>query len=394
MPADLNKELYAVDLPEKLRTFGRRPLKRFLPRARSVTILMHLRKAQTQMLAAGLSRADQSKLEALFSHQSHRLEESIRHELTPVLDDSLTRAGLIPRTTVEVVGRDKLVAELLDRVCERGFFRMSDLRDAVARNKLKMPDLSGVRDFYRDGLLRADDELTESLDGIYRRGEFYIRWIQRFSALFFGTRLGRLITIYLAIPFGGAFLALMFAEEVQHLGGKLITAMVGKEAKMPQPQANPAATPEAEPKPEPVQADHVEFDPTTGEVILYPPEVVTSAEVEVSDDGRLFWYDSRAGTALVGQLLTPLAKKTPPKHVLQPSFLVEWPIVLGFGFFLLLTIHVPPFRRFVLGLLGVLWYSVRSILWDAARSGSPARWLAFVRVQSSASWYGTSGRRR
>ncbi len=226
IPAELSREVYAVDLPEYIRTFGRRPIKRPLPHARPVLLLMHLKKAHAQMVQAGLSHAVHLRLDRLFNHRENILENTIREEFTPIFLQALTRAGLIPLTTVETVGRDKLVAELLDRICERGFLRLGDLRDAIARNRLKMPDLQTLGDFFRgDGLLRTDLELTYALDGVYRKGEVYLRLLQRFSALFFGTRVGRLITIYLAIPFGGAFLALMFAHEIHSLGGRsVITA--------------------------------------------------------------------------------------------------------------------------------------------------------------------------
>ena len=88
----------------------------------------------------------------------------------------------------ERVARKKLVEELLDQIGERGFLAMGDLRDAISRNNLKLPDLSDLRDFLRgDQLLRADRRLATVLDGVYRRGEFYLRWMQRMSSLGFGT---------------------------------------------------------------------------------------------------------------------------------------------------------------------------------------------------------------
>ena len=54
IPANLSREVFAVDLAESIRTFGRRPVKRPLPHARPVLILMSLKKAQSLMLRAGL----------------------------------------------------------------------------------------------------------------------------------------------------------------------------------------------------------------------------------------------------------------------------------------------------------------------------------------------------
>ena len=79
----------------------------------------------------------------------------------------------------------------------------------MARNQLKLPDLGGPVEFLRgDPLLRANRRLACDLDGVYHRGEVYLRWLQRLSSLAFGTRVGRFLTDYFLIPFGGAFFAL------------------------------------------------------------------------------------------------------------------------------------------------------------------------------------------
>src|SRR5439155_7133050 len=96
-------------------------------------------------------------------------------DLGPVVRRVLDDAGFRPANLPERLARDKFVAELLDHVCERGFLRFGDLRDAVARNQLKMPDLAGPGELVRgDSLLRADARLGEELDGVYRRGEVYL----------------------------------------------------------------------------------------------------------------------------------------------------------------------------------------------------------------------------
>jgi len=97
---------------------------------------------------------------------------------------------------------------------------MSDLRDALSRNNLKLPDLTSVGQFfYGDQVLRADRRLAASLDGVYHAGEVYLRWPQRLSSLAFGTPLGRLLTRYVALPFGGAYIAL---EGLQHIANPVV----------------------------------------------------------------------------------------------------------------------------------------------------------------------------
>ena len=57
-------------------------------------------------------------------------------------------------------------------------------------------------------MIRANRELPVRLDGVYRRGEVYMRLLQRGCSVFFGTRVGRWLTRYVALPFGGSFLLL------------------------------------------------------------------------------------------------------------------------------------------------------------------------------------------
>ena len=97
----------------------------------------------------------------------------------------------------------------------RGYLNLSDLRDAIARNRLKMPDLASTYELFRgDRLIRANRRFAESLDGVYHRGEIYLRLLQRLNSVAFGTIIGRFVTRYFALPFGLAFVIL---EGLQHL---------------------------------------------------------------------------------------------------------------------------------------------------------------------------------
>ena len=99
---------------------------------------------------------------------------------------------------------------------------MGDLRDALARNQVKLPDLAGPLELFAgDRLLRANRRLSVALDGIYHRGEVYMRWLQRLSSLAFGTRLGRFLTQYVALPFGGAFVILKGVDHLAEMLSKL-----------------------------------------------------------------------------------------------------------------------------------------------------------------------------
>src|SRR5262249_49325818 len=105
---------------------------------------------------------------------------------------------------------------------ERGFLNLGDLRDTLARNFLKMHDLRSVGEFLLgDQLLHLDSRLAELLDGVYRRGPIYLRWLQRISAAGFGTPLGRWLVLYLILPIVGAFTVLTFLNYIPEEIGKL-----------------------------------------------------------------------------------------------------------------------------------------------------------------------------
>ena len=165
-----------------------------------------------------MSDEDRRRLAILLRSATHHCEERLRERLRPRLTDALEAVGFKPVNYPEEVARRKMVKEMLDRVTERGFLTMGDLRSAVARNQLKLPDLDGPKTLLMgDQLIRLNRRLAIDLDGVYKRGEFYLRWLQRLSSLFFGTYLGRLLTLFVALPFGGAFATLVFAQEMLHL---------------------------------------------------------------------------------------------------------------------------------------------------------------------------------
>lgn len=359
IPADLSREVFAIDLPETIRTFGRRPVKRALPHARPVLILMGLKRAYNQMLRTGLGHGAQLRLDRLFHHQIHRLDHDIRRDFTPILTRALTDARLIPTTTAEVIARDKLVAELLDRVCDRGYLRFGDLRDAIARNQLKMGNLDRTMDFFRgDALLRADVNLAYALDGVYRKGEFYLRGLQRFSSVFFGTPVGRWFTLYLAIPFLGAFLALMFTEHVWHKVDKLFGSPAVRVNTPAQPPLAPINGPETPPQ-DVLTADEVGVD-DEGEVWFEPRD---SARGDERDLFVTNWFQQAPAPALV-QAAIPLSPEPTDHDHGEPTFLTHRTTILSFGIFLLLVMHVPPFRRAVFFVLRHLWRLIRGMLWD------------------------------
>lgn len=208
---DHERGVYTVDLVEWVRTLGKRAVKRPLPNQREVMMSKHLRSASRRMATARLSGAERHRWEELLHSAAHSAETQMRRRLRPLVEKALDDVGLVPFNPPELVSREKLIDELLDCVVQRGYLTMGYFRDALSRNHIKLADVSGFKELWSgDRLLRADRRLDDELDGVYHRGEFYLRWLQGISSLAFGTRVGRFVTQYLAIPFGGAFVTLNF----------------------------------------------------------------------------------------------------------------------------------------------------------------------------------------
>jgi hypothetical protein len=162
------------------------------------------------------------------------------------LASALEVVGLTPGNVAEDVGRAKLIEELLDRVVEDGHFSIGNLRDAVSRNQMKLPDLAGPTELIGgDPLIRLNRKLAVSLDGIYRRGEFYMRLLHRLSSVAFGTQLGRWLVLFLILPFGLAFFVMITPGIAIEEGEKLTKlihsafAGVGMAEEQPAPAGHP-----------------------------------------------------------------------------------------------------------------------------------------------------------
>lgn len=205
---DHEREIYTVDLMGCLLSFGRKAVKRPLPNQREVLMSKHLRSATRRLVSSRLAGSERRQLSLLLHDAAASAERQMRTRLRPLASDSLRQVGLQPDNVPERVAFHKLIEELLDAVAHRGFLTMGDLRDAVSRSNLKMSDLAGPVEFLMgDVLLRADQEFSRVLDGVYQRGDFYLRWLQRLSAVSFGTVAGRFVTRYVAIPYGAALMA-------------------------------------------------------------------------------------------------------------------------------------------------------------------------------------------
>lgn len=225
---DHERGICAVDLLRWLTSLGRTPLRRELPAHREVMVLRHLRSALRRLPAARLTPRQRERLGRVLGRAVALAAQRCRTWFRPRLEAALTEVDLTAGNLPERVARDKVREEWLDTVVERGVLTMGDLRDALSRNQLKLPDLASVREFiHGDKLLRLNSILTRTLDGVYRPGEIYLRWLQSFNSVAFGTAVGRWLTRCVAVPFGAAYVVLkgsyLIGLEVMHYGFGLET---------------------------------------------------------------------------------------------------------------------------------------------------------------------------
>ena len=210
-------DLFAVDPAGWIGSFGRRPLLRKLSLSRVALLHRGWKTVKNHLAPARLRVSDSQRLFALIDPEIDRAERALRAAMEPVLLRVFGEVGLAPANFVERIALPKIVDELLDTTVDKGFIRFGDLRDILSRNRLKMPDLAGPGPFlFGDALLRADAKLGDALDGVYYPGEIYLRWFQRGSAVAFGTKLGRWVTLFAALPFGAAFMTVEFAKYIAH----------------------------------------------------------------------------------------------------------------------------------------------------------------------------------
>ncbi|SFJ68373.1 hypothetical protein [Planctomicrobium piriforme] len=207
--------VYRLDLVDWVKTLGQRPIRRPLPLMQEALTLRHLRTIRRRVTVARIDAAERSRLSILLNNVLPQVETRSRDRLRTIILEVFDKVGLVPQNVPEQVARRKVVEELLDRVVDRSYFSMSDLRDTLSKNNLKLPDVTTLSDLaFGDCLLRADRRFEAVLDGVYRPGAIYQRWPQTLSSLVFGTRPGRFLAQHLFIPFGGAYLTIMFLEHV------------------------------------------------------------------------------------------------------------------------------------------------------------------------------------
>lgn len=221
------REVQVVDVAGWLLSRRKRPLVRSLPATREVRVAKHLHAAAAKIAEHKLAPgAGHDRVAAAVRDIVERADRHVRVVLRPKIDAALEAVALQPRNLPERVAQKKLVDELLDRAVAVGQLSLGNLRDAISHNDLKLPDLTRARMRSGDELLRCDDALSRSLDGVYRRGESYLRLLQKISSVLFGTPVGRVLTLYLILPLLGSYTVFQGAH---HMVGWFAKHLIGRE---------------------------------------------------------------------------------------------------------------------------------------------------------------------
>ena len=219
---DAERPRFAVDVVTWATSLFRRPIVRPLPAVSVVRVARHLGHAYEKSHRATLAKTDRKLLERVFRDALRCAKENARRCVKPALEGVLDEVGLGPKCVPERVAREKLSEEVLDLVLERGSLGLSQLRDALSRSSLKVANLRLGELLTGDAVLRADALLAERLDGVYRRGEIYLRGLQKVSSLAFGTKVGRLFTLHLALPLLLSFVLLEGLQHIAHPIGRAL----------------------------------------------------------------------------------------------------------------------------------------------------------------------------
>jgi len=366
---DHEQEIYKVDLLRWLRRLGKDPLKRPLPNQRVVMMSKHLRSAALRVPAVQIDAAGRRELSVLLHAAADAAEHLLRKRMEPLVTDALMEAGLVPNGVVERVAFRKVVHELLDGVVQRGFLTLGEMRDAIARNQLKIPDLTNAREFLTgDPLLRADKLLASRIDGVYQRGPFYLQWMQRMNSLAYGTTFGRMLTKYLFLPFGLSFLSLMAVEEIAHLALGSAAPVAAHVVVDPHVTTHPPT--------KPAPANEGELKP----IVVGEPNLDTVAAADppaIKPEPEQFAVETPASAS---DHSTPVA--APVAHATHATVRHHWVYsrlnMFLLGCFLFALIHAPPFRNAVEAVLRATWTVLRVALVEVPRhvlAFPPVEWV-------------------
>ena len=186
----------------------RRPLQLGLPFQGPLKALRALNAAKIRLDQMPWSGAEVAYFSAPLQTLGHSIGQRLRQQLLPRLRRLLDSAGFRPADHRQRVARNVLQEELFQLILHRWHLRFTDLRDAVARHQLRLPDPNWRELVLGDRLACFDRQARAALPGVYQPGEFYLKGLQQLIAPLFGTVIGRAITRFLLFPLGVAFIGL------------------------------------------------------------------------------------------------------------------------------------------------------------------------------------------
>ena len=376
---DHERVTFRVDLVKWIVSRGKRPLRRPLTSMREVMMAKHLASSTSRLPYVRLSGQEREQLASLIHSATHLAEEQMRERMRPAIQETLQQVGLAPSGIPEEVAFDKLTEEALDCIAERGYLTMGYLRDAISRNDLKLPDLTDPKDLIRgDHLLRSDDRLDVALDGVYRRGEFYLRWLQVISSIFFGTRTGRFATLFLIIPFGGAK---VLVDGVHHIA----EVFTGHDAEEEEETDESAETEDSINEDDENPDDGTSSNDSTsdGDTATVDSdsadnsgtesqEDTTTTSTDILDESNqnsvteLQPVDVEFEADAIGESETILIEHTtPPKFQDNvDQHFATLPYVILIGVFLMAVIHLPSVRSFATSLTNLGWRLLKFVAYQ------------------------------
>jgi hypothetical protein len=201
-------DYYRLRLVRWTLSLGRRRLVEPLPFQSLLKALRAMDTGRSRLEDMPWPVADLERFARVLETLTARVNAQLDAQLMPRVQQAMREADFVPRDHRENVAAHKMKLELLDVIKQRRGLKFTDVRDIVARNILRLPDPTLLEFFRGDRLARFDRTAAQALPGVYRRGEIYIKGLQQLSAPLFGTPLGRAISRYLLVPFGGAYLVL------------------------------------------------------------------------------------------------------------------------------------------------------------------------------------------
>lgn len=159
-------------------------------------------------------------LAALSRRIGVRLDETLRPRLT----EALRGSGLVEMSDNGHLAAERLSDAMSGLIRRRWCLRYSDVRDLLNQDQASLPDVSWGEAIDGDRLGRFDRLAAGALPGVYRRGEIYVKGLQRLAAPLFGTEIGRGILRLAMLPVLGAW---ALVELVRHLAGMHVESPPG-----------------------------------------------------------------------------------------------------------------------------------------------------------------------